>query len=76
MHQVGAFFVTRAKRGMDARRVYSAPTDRNSGVICDQTIALNGFYPAFPRWGCNNAADSKRFCYTYQVIRADDVRPK
>ncbi|MGP6188932.1 MAG: IS4 family transposase [Vulcanimicrobiaceae bacterium] len=44
MHQVGAFFVTRAKRGMDARRVYSAPTDRNSGVICDQTIALNGFY--------------------------------
>ena len=25
MHQAGAFFVTRAKRGMDARRVYSAP---------------------------------------------------
>jgi hypothetical protein len=46
MHQAGAFFVTRAKRGMDARRVYSAPSDRNSGVICDQTIALNGFYAA------------------------------
>lgn len=44
MHQAGAFFVTRAKRGMDARRVYSAPTDRDTGVICDQTIALNGFY--------------------------------
>jgi hypothetical protein len=44
LHQVGAFFVTRAKRGMDARRVYSAPTDRDSGVICDQMIALNGFY--------------------------------
>jgi Domain of unknown function (DUF4372)/Transposase DDE domain len=44
MHQAGAFFVTRAKRGMDARRVYSAPTDRNTGVICDQSIALNGFY--------------------------------
>jgi len=44
MHQAGAFFVTRAKRGMDARRVYSASTDRASGVICDQTIALNGFY--------------------------------
>src|SRR5665647_1433466 len=44
LHQVGAFFVTRAKRGMDARRVYSAPTDRATGVICDQAIALNGFY--------------------------------
>ena len=44
LHQVGAFFVTRAKRGMDARRVYSAVTDRDSGVICDQTIAMNGFY--------------------------------
>jgi hypothetical protein len=44
MHQAGAFFVTCAKRGMDARRVYSAPTVRSTGVICDQTIALNGFY--------------------------------
>ena len=46
MHQAGAFFVTRAKRGMDARRVYSQPTDRSTGVICDQAIALNGFYAA------------------------------
>ena len=44
MHQTGAFFVTRAKRGMDARRVYSAKVDRASGLVCDQTIALNGFY--------------------------------
>ena len=44
LHQAGAFFVTRAKRGMDARRVYSAPTDRLAGVICDQAIAMNGFY--------------------------------
>ena len=44
LHQVGAFFVTRAKRGMDARRVYSSPTQRSTGVICDQTIAMNGFY--------------------------------
>jgi len=36
IHQAGAFFVTRAKVGMDARRVYSAPRDRTSGVICDQ----------------------------------------
>jgi len=44
MHQAGAFFVTRAKRGMNARRVYSAPTDRAAGVVCDQSIAMNGFY--------------------------------
>ncbi len=44
LHQIGAFFVTRAKRGMDARRVYSAPVDRASGLVCDQRIALNGFY--------------------------------
>ncbi len=46
IHQTGAFFVTRAKRGMDAHRLYSAPNDRGHGVICDQTIALNGFYPS------------------------------
>ena len=44
LHQSGAFFVTRAKRGMNARRVYSSITDRATGVICDQRIALNGFY--------------------------------
>ena len=44
LHQAGAFFVTRAKRGMDARRVYSATADRVTGVICDQAIAMNGFY--------------------------------
>ena len=46
LHQAGAFFVTRAKRGMNARRVYSAKTDRTTGVMCDQRIALNGFYVA------------------------------
>jgi len=37
LHQSGAFFVTRAKANMDARRVYSAPSDRENGIICDQT---------------------------------------
>lgn len=46
LHQVGAFFVTRAKRGMNARRVYSAAANKASGVMCDQTIAMNGFYIA------------------------------
>ena len=44
LDQAGGFFVTRAKRNLDARRLYSAPVDRDSGLICDQTIALNGFY--------------------------------
>ncbi|WP_395660783.1 IS4 family transposase [Aestuariivirga sp.] len=46
MHQAGAFFVTRTKRGMDARRIYSAPAQRDAGIICDQSIAMNGFYIA------------------------------
>jgi hypothetical protein len=46
MHQSGAFFVTRAKAGMDARRVYSAATDRATGVICDQRVMLGGHYSA------------------------------
>ena len=44
LHQAGAFFVIRAKRGMDAHRVYSMRSDRSSGIICDQCIALDGFY--------------------------------
>src|ERR1039458_3209678 len=44
LDQAGGFFITRAKRNLDARRVYSAPVDRDTGLICDQAIALNGFY--------------------------------
>jgi len=44
LHLTGAFFVTRAKSNLDAHRVYSATTDRSIGIICDQTIALDGFY--------------------------------
>ena len=44
LHQSGAFFVTRAKRGMNAHRVYSMKVDRSTGIICDQRIALDGFY--------------------------------
>jgi hypothetical protein len=44
--QARAFFVTRAKENMDARRVYSHPVDRASGIICDQRVMLNGFYSA------------------------------
>ena len=44
LHQAGAFFVTRAKSNLDAHRIYSAAVDRSTGIICDQTIALNGYY--------------------------------
>jgi len=39
-----AFFVLRAKSGFRFRRLYSHPIDKASGVQCDQTIALHGFY--------------------------------
>jgi hypothetical protein len=42
MHQAHAFFVTRAKSNTRLRRVYSAPVDRSTGIICDQTVALTG----------------------------------
>ena len=44
LHEAGAFFVTRAKSNLHAHRVYSAVTDRTTGVIADQTIALDGHY--------------------------------
>jgi len=44
LHQAGSFFVTRAKSNMDARRVYSATSDREAGVVCDQRVMLNGRY--------------------------------
>jgi hypothetical protein len=46
MNLTGAFFVTRAKTNMNAKRVYSQLTDRSTGVICDQSVQLNGFYAA------------------------------
>ena len=40
----GSWFVTRAKTNMKAQRRYSRPVDRSTGLICDQTIMLTGFY--------------------------------
>jgi hypothetical protein len=44
LDDVGSFFVTRAKSNMKAKRRYSHLVDRSSGLICDQTIVLTGFY--------------------------------
>jgi len=41
-----AFFVTRAKSNFQFRRLYSHPVLKTSGVQCDQTIVLTGFYSA------------------------------
>jgi hypothetical protein len=42
LHQAQAFFVIRGKRGLDFQRRYSRPVDRSTGLICDQTIVLQG----------------------------------
>jgi hypothetical protein len=44
LDNAGSFFVTRAKSNMQARRRYSRPVDRSTGLICDQTVVLTGFY--------------------------------
>ncbi len=44
MHLYNSFFVTRAKSNFKFNRIYSQSVDRNTGVICDQTITLTGFY--------------------------------
>jgi len=43
LHLAGAFFVTRAKRNLDARRLYSSPADKQHGILADQTIALSQY---------------------------------
>ena len=44
LDQAGAFFVTRAKSNTRLRRLYSAQVDRQTGIICDQTVALVSYY--------------------------------
>jgi len=44
LDDAGSFFVTRAKSNMKVKRRYSRPVDRTTGLICDQTIILTGFY--------------------------------
>ncbi len=43
LHLAGSFFVTRAKINLLSHRVYSTAIDRSTGLICDQTILLDGF---------------------------------
>ncbi len=44
IHQAMAFFVTRAKRNFNFKRLYSHPVDKSTGLQCDQTIVVRNFY--------------------------------
>lgn len=44
LNQCAAFFVIRAKSNLKFRRLYSHPIKKISGLKCDQTIVLTGFY--------------------------------
>ena len=46
LHQCAAFFVVRAKSNWRYRRLYSRPVDKQTGLKCDQTVVLTGFYAA------------------------------
>ena len=41
INKSGAFFVTRLSKKISFKRVYSHLVDKNTGLICDQTIRLN-----------------------------------
>ena len=44
LHQCSAIFVTRTKTNTGLRRIYSHKVDKSTGVRCDQTVLLTGFY--------------------------------
>ena len=44
LDDAGSFFVTRAKSNTQVRRRYSRPVDRSTGLVCDQTVVLTGYY--------------------------------
>lgn len=41
IHEAKAFFVTRSRKDLRWKRVYSHPTDKQTGIRCDQTIRLS-----------------------------------
>jgi hypothetical protein len=43
-HEAGSFFVIRGKLNLKVQRRYSHPVDRTTGLICDQSVVLTGFY--------------------------------
>ena len=62
-------FVTRAKSNFDYRRLYYRQVDKASGLRCDQTIRLNGYYvsqsypAALRRIGYFDIETNKKFVF-------------
>ena len=46
LHQARSFYVIRAKANLKYKRIYSAEVDRDTGLVCDQTIKLTIFRSA------------------------------
>lgn len=44
IHQAKSFFIIRAKHNLQFKRMYSATVDKASGICCDQTGTLKGYY--------------------------------
>lgn len=45
IHKANAFFVTRAQDNQGFKRIYSRKVNKSLGVLCDQTVKLENFYP-------------------------------
>lgn len=45
IHKANSFFVLRLQVNQDFRRLYSNKVDKSTGVLVDQIIKLNNFYP-------------------------------
>jgi len=60
-HEAGSF-----KRNLKAQRRYSRKVDRSTGLICDQTVTLAGFYSqqGFPRRYAESATTMRRLAST------------
>lgn len=67
--QANAYFVIRAKKRLNAQRLYSRPVDKTKGLRCDQTIVLTGQHvaPTYPdklrRIVYYDAETDKRFTF-------------
>ena len=46
LHQAQAFFIVRAKSNLQARRIYSHPVDKSTGLRCDQKVMLTVYKSA------------------------------
>ena len=44
LHQSGSYFIIRAKDNLKFKRIYSRKVDKSSGLRCDQTVRLTGYY--------------------------------